>query len=352
MKPALQIAPLLTLALLITLAAGQAQANPAAHQAAPQATAQPPNSAVAQPTPTQQAPAQAPAAATTLIQDAPPATPATRVERGDTQGFRFEIITGDDSAVTHRIAEDLYKRLVPTFAAFRTELAQKRRMMYIAIGPTALRDALSRRCDCVVISAYTSSQVWRTVTSRSTARPRRPVATAIYAEPAPRDQMRLAALLYGRPVRVGVLLGPDTAFLRPQLHDAAEVQLYSPGEDLNHTLNSMTRAEMLLALPDSDIYNAENVRNILLSTYRRKQGVLGFSADMVKVGALATTYSEIEDINAQVAEIAAHFVATGELAEPQFPRYFRTIINEGVASSLDLRVTDAARNFARRAPTP
>ncbi|WP_312515394.1 hypothetical protein [Massilia sp.] len=352
MKPALQIAPLLTLALLITLAAGQVQANPAAHQAAPQATAQPSNPAVAQPTPTQQAPAQAPAAVTTLIQDAPPATPATRIERGDTQGFRFEIITGDDSAVTHRIAEDLYKRLVPTFAAFRTELAQKRRMMYIAIGPTALRDALSRRCDCVVISAYTSSQVWRTVTSRSTARPRRPVATAIYAEPAPRDQMRLAALLYGRPVRVGVLLGPDTAFLRPQLHDAAEVQMYSPGEDLNHTLNSMTRAEMLLALPDSDIYNAENVRNILLSTYRRKQGVLGFSSDMVKVGALATTYSEIEDINAQVAEIAAHFVATGELAEPQFPRYFRTIINEGVASSLDLRVTDAARNFARRAPAP
>ena len=272
-------------------------------------------------------------------------------EHEETQGFRFEIITGDDSAVTHRIAEDLYKRLVPTFAAFRTELAQKRRMLYIAIGPTALRDALSRRCDCVVISAYTSSQVWRAVTSRL-GKQRRPFVTAIYAEPAPNDQMRLAALLYGRPVRVGVLLGPDTAFLRPVLHDSAEVQMFSPGEDLNHTLNSMPRAEMLLALPDSDIYNAENVRNILLSTYRRKQGVLGFSSDMVKVGALATTYSEIEDINAQVAEIASSFVASGELAPPQFPRYFRTIINEGVASSLDLRVTDAARNFARRAPAP
>jgi hypothetical protein len=126
-------------------------------------------------------------------------------EREETQGYRFQILTGDDSAVTHRIADDLYKRLVPTFAAFRTELAQKRRMLYIAIGPTALRDALSRRCDCVVISAYTSSQVWRTVTSRpSQSKTRRPVATAIYAEPAPRDQMRLAALLYGRPVRVGV----------------------------------------------------------------------------------------------------------------------------------------------------
>jgi len=270
-------------------------------------------------------------------------------EREETQGFRFQILTGDDSAVTHRIADDLYKRLVPTFAAFRTELAQKRRMLYVAIGPTALRDALSRRCDCVVISAYTSSQVWRTLTARLP-KQRRMAMTAIYAEPAPNDQMRLADLLYGRPVRVGVLLGPDTAFLRPVLNDATEIQMYAPGDDLNHALNSMTRAETLLALPDSDIYNAENVRNILLSTYRRKQGVIGFSADMVKVGALATTYSEIEEINAQVAELAADFVRTGELDPPQFPRYFRTIINEGVASSLDLRVTDAARNFARRAP--
>lgn len=272
-------------------------------------------------------------------------------ERQEAQGYRFQILTGDDSAVTHRIADDLYKRLVPTFAAFRTELAQKRRMLYVAIGPTALRDALSRRCDCVVISAYTSSQVWRTLTARLP-KPRRMAMTAIYAEPAPNDQMRLAELLYGRPVRVGVLLGPDTAFLRPVLDDATEIQMYDPGDDLNHTLGSMTRAEALLALPDSDIYNAENVRNILLSTYRRKQGVIGFSADMVKVGALATTYSEIEEINAQVAELAADFVRTGELDPPQFPRYFRTIINEGVASSLDLRVTDAARNFARRAPAP
>jgi hypothetical protein len=53
-----------------------------------------------------------------------------------------------------------------------------------------------------------------------------------------------------------------------------------------------------------------------------------------------------------VAELTADFVRTGELPAPQFPRYFRTIINEGVASSLDLRVTDAARNFARPAPAP
>ncbi|MGG7607436.1 hypothetical protein [Massilia sp. BKSP1R2A-1] len=265
-------------------------------------------------------------------------------------GFRFQILTGDDSEVTRRIAEDLYKRLVPTFGAFRTELAQRRRMVYVAIGPTALRDALARRCDCVVISAFTSSQVWRALTAR--AGNRTSLLTAVYAEPAPADQLRLAALLYGRPVRVGAILGRDTAFLRTTLESEVEVQPFAAGDDINHTLNGMTRAEVLLALPDGDVYNPENVRNILLSTYRRKQGVIGFSADMVKVGALATTYSEIEDINTQVAEIAASFVATGELAPPQFPRYFRTVVNEGVARSLDVRVTDDARRFARHPARP
>ena len=271
----------------------------------------------------------------------PPPVPAS--------GYRFQIVTGDESAVTTRIAEDLYKRLVPTFAAFRTELAQRRRMVYVAIGPTALREVAGRRCDCVVISAFTSSQVWRTVTEKlPPARAR--TMTAVYAEPAPADQLRLAALLYRRPVRAAAILGPETGFLLPQLAGQAEILHAARGDDMSDLLARIGRSEVLLALPDSTVYNPENIRNILLSTYRRKQGVIGFSSDMVKVGALATTYSEIEDINAQVAEMAASFVATGELPPPQFPRYFRTAINEGVARSLDIAVSDEARRFARARP--
>ena len=264
-------------------------------------------------------------------------------------GYRFQIVTGDDSSLTVRIAEDLYKRLVPTFAAFRTELAQRRRLVLVAIGPAALRAAAARRCDCVVIAAFTSSQVWRSLVDA--APPARAKAmTAVYAEPAPADQVRLAALLYRRPVRVAAILGPDTAFLLPALAGQADVLQASPEDNMGDILARVGRSEVLLALPDGAIYNPENIRNILLSTYRRKQGVIGFSSDMVKVGALATTYSEVEDINAQVAEMAAAFVATGALPAPQFPRYFRTAINEGVARSLDIAVTNEARGFARARP--
>jgi ABC-type uncharacterized transport system substrate-binding protein len=149
---------------------------------------------------------------------------------------------------------------------------------------------------------------------------------------------------------VAAILGPDTGFLLPFLSGQAEVVRAAPGEDMGDILARTRRSEVLLALPDSAVYNPENIRNILLSTYHRKQAVIGFSADMVKVGALASTYSEIEDINAQVAEMAAGFVASGKLPAPQFPRYFRTAINEGVARSLDIAVSDEARRFARARP--
>jgi hypothetical protein len=282
-------------------------------------------------------------------------TLATHAARPDpAPGYGFQILTADDSAITRRIAEDLYKRLVPTFAGFRTELAQRRRTLYVAIGPAALRDVAARRCDCVVISAFTSSQVYRAIAARLPAA-RAAAITAVYAEPAPSDQLRLAALLYRRPVRVAALLGADTAFLKPALalENVAVLDAGGGGaeDDINLLLNRIAQTDVLLALPDAAIYNTENFRNILLSTYRHKQGVIGFSADMVKAGALGTTYSEVEDINTQVAEIAAAYVAGGQLPAPQFPRYFRTIVNEGVARSLDVTVDDAARRFKRAAPT-
>jgi hypothetical protein len=282
-------------------------------------------------------------------------------------GYRFQIVTADDSELTQRIADDLGRRLVPVFAGFRTELAQQRRMLYVAIGPAALREVAARRCDCVAIAAFTSSQVFRAIVGMLP--PARAGAiSAVYAEPAPSDQLRLASLLYrrplagsdsapagapnGRPLRVAAILGADTAFLRPALAEGdVSVLDAAPGDDINRLLNRIDQADVLLALPDSAVYNTENFRNILLSTYRRKQGVIGFSGDMVKAGALATTYSDIEDINAQVAEIAASYVAGGELAAPQFPHYFRSAVNEGVARSLEVEVSDAVRRFARRAPS-
>ena len=260
----------------------------------------------------------------------------------DGRASRFEIFTGDDSSLTRRISDDLARRLAPLSEG---EAPSGRKKLCIAIGPVALRDAAARTPACVLLAAYTSSPVWRAVTASL---PPLAQSSAVYAEPSPSDQLQLVSMLYRRRVRVAAIVGPGTGYLRPALGEGAELYEFASGDDINRLLNRMSQAEVLLATPDSAVYTPENFRNILLSSYRHNQGVIGFSADMVKAGALASTYSDIEDINAQVAEVAATYLASGVLAPPQFPRYFRTIINEAVARSLNVSADSAVRAFARR----
>jgi hypothetical protein len=249
----------------------------------------------------------------------------------------WTIVTADDSELTRRIERDLYARLGP--------ILRLPAPVTIAIGPVALRRAVTQRATGrIVFSAYTSSQVLHQVVGEAD----KPYVSGIYAEPSPQDQLRLVALLYKRPVPVAAIASTEADFLQSLAPGLSIERVPSERGDLNRALNRTARAPVLLAWPDRNVFNTENVRNILLSSYRHGQGVIGFSADMVSSGALATTYSTPEDINTQLAEMLARFSSTGRLERLQFPRYFRTTVNEGMARSLKVPVTDAARRFARR----
>lgn len=247
----------------------------------------------------------------------------------------WAIATSDESELTRRIVDDLRKRLA-TIESLPGPVT-------IAIGPAALRDAARRITSGVVISAYTSSEVWQSVAPAYS-----PAGfTAVYANPGPSDQLELVRLLYRRPVKVVTLASAQREQLARLLPGVA-VEPFDERGNLNRTLERIAHAEVLLAWPDRTVFNNANVRNILLSAYRNGQGVIGFSADMVRAGALATTWSSIEDINTQVVEMVGEYAASGRVPAPQFPRYFRTAINEGLARSLRVPVDDTVRGFSRR----
>lgn len=258
------------------------------------------------------------------------AAPARAVAPG------WSVVTADDSELTRRIERDLYARLA--------RIARLPQKVTIAIGPVALRRAVTQRREGMVFSAYTSSQVLHQVIAKVD----EPYISGIYAEPSPADQLQLIALLYKRPVAVAAIVSAEAEFLSTLVPGLRLERIAPEGGDINQALNRVADVPVLLAWPDRVVFNSENVRNILLSTYRHGQGVIGFSADMVSSGALATTYSTPEDINIQIVETLAQYEASGQLGPPQFPRYFRTAINEGLARSLKVPVSDAARTFARR----
>lgn len=204
-----------------------------------------------------------------------------------------------------------------------------------------------------IISTFTSFKAFHSIVDKNPVRAG--TISAVYADPSPVQQFQLINLIYGKPVKVGVILSADNPHIENVLRRSvtsrqADVhyETLAPGEDISRVLTRLADVQALLATPDSDVYNAETIRSILVSTYRRNQAVIGFSATIVKAGALASTISDIEDTVAQIYNIVIDYETTGRLSEPQFPKYFNSVVNEDVARSLNIVISDQVPLFSRK----
>jgi len=229
--------------------------------------------------------------------------------------------------------------------------------IYVSVGPAALRRALSADLKGPLISVLTSSQTYRQWTGLDVmgAKERANV-TALYADASPASQLQLIATLFERRVTVGVLLSEASAYLERPLRQAASqvgVELLIERSDLSsdaaRLLTRLAGAQVLLAVPDSTLYTRETLRSVLESTYRRGMPVIGFSAATVAAGTLATAHATVDDVVADLAEVLDTW-GQGALPEPRFPRYWRVTVNDNVARSLGVPVTDKVLNLGHRPP--
>lgn len=103
----------------------------------------------------------------------------------------------------------------------------------------------------------------------------------------------------------------------------------------------LPNVDVLLLMPDSGVVNTANVQNVLLTSYRFRVPVVGFSPGLVTAGAVAAVYSTPEQIGREGAEMAIKWNPdTGFLPPPRYAREFDLGINERVARSLGLRLPD------------
>lgn len=279
-----------------------------------------------------------------------------RAESPDIRRLNVQIITDDDHETTKAIVADLSQKL-PTARVIalgdKTDVKASNQVFTITIGPAALRGYLDRTQEGHILSAFTSSQAYRTILETA---PSRPIGiSAVYSEPAPDSLFQLISLLYKKPVKVAALLSDKTGYYGPVLQRAASrtgldltLDYVTKEEGVNPALNRLVGIPVVIAVPDSNIYNVENTRNILMTTYRRNQSLIGFSSALVKAGALASTSTNIPEINDQLVEILASFAATGKMPDPQFPKYFKVVINEDVAHSLNVVVDEPVRTFSNK----
>lgn len=105
---------------------------------------------------------------------------------------------------------------------------------------------------------------------------------------------------------------------------------------------ALSHSELILAIPDKEIYNSKSVKNILLTSYRDRKPIIAFSQNFVNAGALAAIYSDTGQIADSAAALVDQYLATGGNFKKQvnYPGRFNIDINNQVFRALDLEIPD------------
>jgi putative tryptophan/tyrosine transport system substrate-binding protein len=119
------------------------------------------------------------------------------------------------------------------------------------------------------------------------------------------------------------------------------VETVDSADDVSPALRHvLPESDVLLLVPDAIAINAANAQNVLLTTYRFRVPVIGFSPGLAKAGAVASVYSSPAQIGRQGAQMATRFADTGELSPPQHATEFSIAFNRHVARSLGVILPD------------
>jgi hypothetical protein len=172
--------------------------------------------------------------------------------------------------------------------------------------------------------------------------------SAVYLDQPLARQLELVRQVLPGSARVGAVFGPDSRQLRNALEAEAErvgiklrAERVASDEDLYPALQRVLEdSDLLLALPDPLVFNSGTIQSIMLTGYRYRLPVIGFSVAYVKAGALAAVYSTPTQLAHQAAELLRQY--RGELPPPQYPRYFNVNSNAHVARSLGIHLPDEA----------
>lgn len=170
--------------------------------------------------------------------------------------------------------------------------------------------------------------------------------SAIYLDQPFKRQAQLIRLAFPEVTRVGVLLSTSQRKVLGELADALREQgvglvygLLSGDERQIVSLEAvLSEAELLLAIPDAQVFNRNTAQSLLLTSYRYRDPVLGYSRSLTRAGALMSLHSSPTQIGRQAAEWVnrAIGITPAQLPDSAYPAYFSVSINRQVARSLGL----------------
>ena len=219
----------------------------------------------------------------------------------------------------------------------------------VAIGTRAARTLAGSRLHAPVIATLLPRAAFDRIAVESGRNVEGRRLTAVFLDQPPGRQLELVRIALPGTKNLGVLVGPESESLLLALQTAAaerRIKLTTPRvADEKELYSALQRlladADVLLALPDPAVFNANTVPDILLASYRQGVPVVGFSPAYVRAGAVAAVYTTPAQLGAQTGEALRTLLTAGTLPPPQYPRYFTVSTNAYVARSLNRTIDDA-----------
>lgn len=207
--------------------------------------------------------------------------------------------------------------------------------LLVTMGMEALQWRLRQDASTPTIATYITLDQFGTET-----RPPDSV-QILLASAKPERQLLLARLLIPRLQTAGMLYSPQQDWQLQLWQQAARGQqmaLISQSVDSQQDLlrglaSVLETSDVLIGIDDPQIFNADTVKPLLLTSYNRNRVLIGPSAPFIAAGSLSTTYSSAQDMAHSTHLLIQQPWQPGAI---RYPEHFSVLSNPQVARSLGL----------------
>jgi putative ABC transport system substrate-binding protein len=218
----------------------------------------------------------------------------------------------------------------------------------ITLGIDALSKVLAREVRVPVVAALIPKAGFERVVRDLGRKLVGPVSALYLEQPFPR-QVELLRLALPEARKVGVLWGSESGVQAQAVQSALQARglelvngYVSGGNTLFAGLKAvLDDTDVLLAVPDPQVYNGSSISNVLLATYRARVPMLAFSPAYVRAGALLSLHSTPRQIGLQATAMTRAQLQVGAAVGSQYPADFSIVLNDHVARSLGLTLDEA-----------
>lgn len=267
--------------------------------------------------------------------------------------LQLELLLSSDSAPYRQLAKTFEKELTAlchgacTLRPLRVSQladwqAEQPRDLLITIGNSAAYHA-AVRYQGPTVHGLIPSQTWRKLLDAHGSTALSDSSAVFLDQPVARQLRLLKLSMQEDRRRVGVILGPDSKELLPELEAEARslgLSLSSitveKWQQVGPTVQALSKQiDVLLAEPDEVVFNRNTLYGILLTSYETRVPVMGYSEALARAGAMLSLYTSLADMARQLAEHCHYFLEHDKRLPRAGPsRHFNITINHQVARSL------------------